>query len=176
MKISKVFAVVIFLTTLIAAYGAYRLGSYFYNTSDVQTIDRDDTPMLILKRTACYGVCPVYNIHLYCDGTLYYEGKENVKKLGIKTKLIKEGDLLDSEQLLNVKNFARFNSKYSNPTVTDMPSISLEFKECNGSYSKSINYYLGDLNAPENLGSFVKEIEVILQTQEFTGIPYEELP
>jgi hypothetical protein len=35
-----------------------------------------------LEKTSCYGPCPVYAVYIYGDGTILYEGVENVRVIG----------------------------------------------------------------------------------------------
>ena len=35
-----------------------------------------------LRRTACYGNCPVYKVVIQNDGSFFYQGESHVKRLG----------------------------------------------------------------------------------------------
>src|SRR5690349_3473487 len=45
----------------------------------------DGDVAITLERTACFGVCPVYTLTIYEDGTVVYEGENHVEVMGTQT-------------------------------------------------------------------------------------------
>src|SRR6266566_6235535 len=38
-----------------------------------------DDALITLERTVCYGPCPIYKVTITSDGTVTFEGRQNVK-------------------------------------------------------------------------------------------------
>ena len=49
--------------------------------------------VITLKRGYCYGLCPVYTLTIYGNGTVVYKGEENVNISGTRTDNISEGEV-----------------------------------------------------------------------------------
>lgn len=105
---------------------AYRLGS---------------TPTEIaLERTPCFGACPVYKVTLKPDGTVIYEGKRFVEKLGRFEGRINEDDYANLAKATDTLGFWKFKDKYTAP-ITDMPSALVTIQQ--GEKSKTTDNYAG---------------------------------
>jgi hypothetical protein len=50
---------------------------------------KNDT-VITLERTACYGWCPMYSLHVNSSGEVQYEGKQFVSVIGVRTTTITE--------------------------------------------------------------------------------------
>ena len=49
----------------------------------LQLFAKNNLTYIKIERTPCYGKCPTYSVELKPDGKLIYNGKANVKMLGI---------------------------------------------------------------------------------------------
>ncbi len=47
-----------------------------------------------LQRTACFGMCPVFDVTIARDGTLHYVGRRNVAELGERTRRLSRTQML----------------------------------------------------------------------------------
>jgi len=75
-----------------------------------------------LERTPCFGRCPAYTVIIQSYGTLRYEGKADVPRLGKHTGRVDEWQLTQLFHFAKDINFAKFDAAYHLP-VTDMPSV-----------------------------------------------------
>src|SRR5580704_2345024 len=41
-----------------------------------------ELPVITLKRTACFGTCPIYSLEIFEDGRLHYSGTQFVAAIG----------------------------------------------------------------------------------------------
>lgn len=77
-----------------------------------------------IKRTACFGKCPVYQVQFFADGRIVYEGKRNVDFIGWYEGRISNEKV--AEILKQAKQIGYFNlsNKYPNsgPEIVDLPS------------------------------------------------------
>jgi uncharacterized protein DUF6438 len=103
--------------------------------------------VITLRRTACFGPCPVYKLTIFADGRVLYEGISQVKKKGKAKGRISSAKL--EELIEEFENIYYFNLKdaYTPGTnacpqsVTDMPSAVTSLAR-NGK-SKTIDHYHG---------------------------------
>jgi hypothetical protein len=111
-----------------------------------------NTPVVTLERQACFGVCPVYSLAVYEDGTVVYVGLNHVVKTGVHITSI------DPEQVeflaIQTVNFGYFdwNDQYMEMRITDQSYVfsSLRWED----QYKQIQRYDGDFNAPIGLVRF----------------------
>lgn len=101
--------------------------------------------MIKLARNYCSGTCPVYEVTVYADGKVVFEGKQNVKTQG------KAEDQIGQEQvkqlIAEVEKAAYFslNDKYKNDrdgcttSLTDKPSVNISIRF--GGKEKTIDHY-----------------------------------
>lgn len=86
--------------------------------------DYPDSLVAMLKRTSCYGRCPVYRFNIYSSGSVNYYGKANTEMEGMYTgKLTGENVALILEKIEEIK-FFELNNIYDT-NVTDFPSINV---------------------------------------------------
>ena len=102
---------------------------------------------LSIKRSGCYGRCPIYDLTIEPDGKVIFEGKGWTATIG------KAEDKLNAEQLkqlaveIEKADFFSFdedygyNSKNCPSLATDMPGVLLHIK-LNGR-EKTVNHYHG---------------------------------
>jgi len=103
--------------------------------------------VITLRRTACFGTCPVYKLTIFADGRVLYEGISHVKKKGKAKGRISPAKL--EELIEEFQNIYYFNLKNAyipgtdacRQSATDMPSAVTSLTR-NGN-SKTINHYHG---------------------------------
>lgn len=129
-----------------------------------------EAPLITLKRTACFGTCPIYRLEVYADGKVVYEGKEYVKVIG------KEEARISSEQVDHlVQRFLAIDyfhledayRKRQNPDgtitmVSDLPSTFTSLT-MNGRTKRVVNYAF----APEELTELEHEIERVVNSHQW---------
>ncbi len=109
-----------------------------------------------LERTGCLGPCPIYTVTLRSDGSVSFDGRDNVQRKGKATASISKADwdfLLASVQRANF--FALRNSYASREdgcteVWTDNPSQNLTIKR--GAEHKQVSYDQG-CRGPQELAT-----------------------
>jgi hypothetical protein len=107
-----------------------------------------------LRRTACYGPCPVYNIHLYGDGRVEYQGDRYVSALGIRKYRVAPPTVAGLARRFFEKGFFNFCASYRQP-ATDLPAVETTIQLAG--VTKTVLVY-GDA-APEGLEDLDAQIE-----------------
>jgi len=112
-------------------------------------------PIVVMKRTACYGTCPQYTISMYNNGLIKYEGKMFVDKIGCFTAMI-SSTLIDQfkSSLYDVEFFA-FKNEYD-AYVTDVPSVILKV-----TLDAKTHQVVDRFNGPVELKRLQKQIDNI---------------
>jgi hypothetical protein len=61
--------------------------------STATAISGQGLPVITLRRTACFGTCPVYSLEIYEDGRLHYQGDQFVGTIGPREAQISSDDV-----------------------------------------------------------------------------------
>lgn len=95
-----------------------------------------------LKRTPCYGRCPVYEIQFFSNGEVVFNGERNLRRLGIFLARVPESTLRQILEQAGQARFFELKDAYpeSGAAITDLPET-ITFVN-NGKARKTItNYY-----------------------------------
>ncbi len=68
-----------------------------------------------LRRSPCFGKCPVYRVTMYDDGRLEYVGKQHVERLGRHTGRINAGEFQALAAFIREVNFMALEDRYATP-------------------------------------------------------------
>ena len=94
------------------------------NESTTMQVKAGDTLFAYIYRSACFGMCPSYEMSIYKDGTILLEGKRNVRLLGnFAAKLSTKQMRMFSDMAVSI-DFFEMNDVYDRP-ITDVPSTTL---------------------------------------------------
>ena len=106
-------------------------------------------PLITMRRTMCYGTCPVYSLELYADGTVIYRGEKFVAVTGTRKISIDPDQVAQLVKTMTEAGFFSWRDGYHRAEITDMPSvrISVHTEE----RDKTIDHNLGDPSAPREL-------------------------
>ncbi|TGE15206.1 DUF6438 domain-containing protein [Hymenobacter elongatus] len=88
-------------------------------------------PVMLFKRTPCFGPCPHYEATIYADGRVSYIGYRYVRLTGsheLKMPVATVTTILADARRLR---FATYNERYSQGS-TDLPSTILSIRQPNG--------------------------------------------
>jgi hypothetical protein len=121
----------------------------------------DPDTVIMMKKTSCYGDCPVYQVSILSNGTLSYHGKRNVERKGhfsasiSLSKIRKIDQRMDNISILNMAN----HYPEEGEDILDISNIILltQFK------SKKKEIFINH-GAPEELMNFVSYIEQIVES------------
>ena len=124
--------------------------------------------VITIKRSSCYGYCPVYSAEIYANGEVRYVGKENVKEIGERRfqisqetlqQLIKEFERVDYFSLKD-----RYDADENGMSVTDLPTTTTSI--ClDGKKKRIVNYY----GAPKKLFELEDKIDSLAGLHKYRG-------
>ena len=106
---------------------------------------RTDDLVITLKRTACFGTCPVYELTIDAKGNVAFDGQKHTKTLGNAAGKIAAGDIDRLIAEFNTAGFLDLDDNYDQKTcpeyATDMSTVIVSLRQ-NGQ-TKTVNHYLG---------------------------------
>ena len=126
--------------------------------------EAEEAPVIVFKKTPCYGTCPHYEATIYPDGRVAYMGYRNVPKLGAAQLQLPPavvGNVLSQARDLN---FAGLQDLYSKG-ATDMPATIITIIQPDGK-PKTVQVEEG---APQPLKDLLKYLGDELEKQ--IGVP-----
>jgi hypothetical protein len=126
-----------------------------FSCSGPKTITDEDL-LIELKRTPCYGYCPVYTIKIAKTGKGLFEGVENVEKTGIYSFSLRQEELAELENAFRQIDFYGLRDIY-HAEVSDLPTTYITYIK-GGKRKKIMDYY----GAPEELRSLENRIEELV--------------
>ncbi len=100
-----------------------------------------------MKRSGCYGRCPIYDLTIEPDGKVLFEGKFWTKITGkAEDKLTVEQSTqlfteVEKANFFSLESNYNYNSKNCPDLATDLPSVILSIQI--NKKSKTIEHYLG---------------------------------
>ncbi len=106
-----------------------------------------------LATTACYGTCPVFEISIFDNDSLVYNGQNYVKTTGQTSKKLAKGTVENLQKQFRNANFFEFKNVYET-NISDLPTTYISFTD--NDKTKKIKDYVG---SPETL----KQLEVLLR-------------
>jgi len=138
---------------------------------EIQTEVEEEIPipelLFTLKKTGCYGTCPAYDVKLFSDGHIIYNGVEDVPRLGkFESRIdpIRINEIFkqaDAHRFFELAEFYPLNEKM----INELPSTTTFFKK--GSIEKTIT---NNHDSPIVLRSFEKYLENWLETISWTKV------
>jgi len=150
MKKIKILSAIILVVTIvaIAAMTLYvvleqeKIKNSQYEPTDISNV------VITLQRSGCLGACSVYNLTIYGNGTVIYEGIEHVNITGLQRSNISEDNI---RQLLyefkNIDYFSLNETEIASHVVVDVPIVTTSLS-VNGK-TKTILHY--ETTEPERL-------------------------
>ncbi|MGG6231326.1 DUF6438 domain-containing protein [Tenacibaculum sp. SDUM215027] len=94
----------------------------FVKCSSSKNIKKEDA-FLYYGKTQCLGKCPVFDMYVFKDGKVIYEGFKNVSKLGLHEFSIKAEEVEKIKQELEKVDFST-----KEKLTRDFPNTVLKFK------------------------------------------------
>lgn len=74
-----------------------------------------------LKKGACYGTCPIYELKIYEGGKAEFIGERFVDKEGIHTRQLSEKEYMDLQKVIAESNFDKLKESYFDAGISDLP-------------------------------------------------------
>ncbi len=136
-------------------------------TTDTATPAADAYAMVTMKRSSCFGRCPVYEVRFYTDGTIEYVGKMNVERLGTWRTRMSEEEVDALRQKIHEVGFWDFSPEYPDDgtVVTDLPTTTIVVRV--GDMMKEVREKHG---APRTLKDFEKYLDGLLEGRDWTQV------
>jgi hypothetical protein len=78
--------------------------------------------VITMRRTACFGPCPIYLVTIYGDGTVMYQGYRHVSVTGIQTGQIPRADVRNLVNEMALRGYFFFPAGYISG-ITDQPTV-----------------------------------------------------
>ncbi|MCC6615574.1 MAG: (2Fe-2S) ferredoxin domain-containing protein [Anaerolineae bacterium] len=135
---------------------------------DANTSLMDGTaPVMTLQRTPCFGMCPVYGLKVFADGTVIYLGLRYVEQPGVRTTTVEPSQVESLAMQADLSGYFGWNDEYTRQLVTDHPTAisSLTWND----QHKQITRYDGDPDAPIGLVRFEEAIDRLANTSQWIG-------
>lgn len=119
-----------------------------------------NNPVITLQREPCFGMCPVYGVAIFEDGTTIYTGIANVDQIGVK--VLQQEDFIVGSIIARAEGAGYFawQDSYDHMTITDQASITTSIQT--PEQYKRIVRYAGDANAPVGLLWVEESIETLV--------------
>ena len=92
-------------------------------------IAKEENKLISLRKTACFGDCPVYEVSIDKEGNVTYNGIQYVLEEGIREFKLTEEELKTLNDKLSKKDFSSFKDSYDNPDIMDLASTYLIYKD-----------------------------------------------
>ncbi|MBW4658399.1 MAG: hypothetical protein KME15_06975 [Drouetiella hepatica Uher 2000/2452] len=138
--------------------------------TDVESSDYADA-VITLERTACFGTCPVYQLTVYGDGRVVYEGTAFVAVIGKRTAQISPEQVQQLVTAFETANFFSLENQYV-AEATDLPGAWTSISS-NGQSKRVWRYGSSDRpelnNAPRSLTELENQIDQIVNSQQWVG-------
>ncbi len=122
----------------------------------------NDSILIRLQRTACFGRCPIYIASIYPSGKVIYQGEKWVEKEGNFEARMSQANLELILAKANEIDFFALQNAYDSQYVSDLPSAIISLRNENG-VKVVVNRYQG----PEKLAEFTQFIEEKVMALEF---------
>lgn len=134
-----------------------------FSCSGPKTIAEEDL-LIEMKRTPCYGNCPVYTLKIDKNGKGLFEGVENVEKIGKFSFSLRHDELQELEKTFRQINFYQLKNIYE-ASVSDLPTTYISYHK-DGRRKKIMDYY----GAPEELRTLENNIETLVLSKKMKEI------
>ena len=102
--------------------GEFRLVDINTEEKLTDIINKEKNTLLSIRKTQCFGDCPVYSVSIDKEGNVIYNGIEYVLVKGIQKFTLTKEQLNELNNKLSKKEFSSFKDVYNNPKVQDLPS------------------------------------------------------
>lgn len=119
-----------------------------------------------IRRTPCFGTCPVYEIKLYRDGTVHYTGRNHVARIGKYRSQVDRSFMDQLHRKAQELQYFSFQDRYpASGMINDLPLTVTYFRM--GDQFKLINDYY---DSPKGLQLFEKFLDDMFAQLTYTPL------
>ena len=116
----------------------------------------DDSPIISLEKTRCFGICPVFTLEIFADGAAILRGEENIHKIGEFRATLSKKQVKGLVKEFKTRDFFGFEDNYTS-SKSDLPTTYLSFTD------KGITKKISDYDqAPESLKELEAKVEAYI--------------
>ena len=123
---------------------------------------------IFLKRTPCYGRCPVYEVKINSDGNVFYKGEMFVEKVGPHFWKIDTESINALNAAINKYEYFSIKAKEHSMPASCCPSCITSICLEDGTNRNINNEYGGD-KYPKKLRKFERQIDKIIGIDIYIG-------
>lgn len=127
---------------------------------DVSKFKKEDV-VFSLKKGPCFGKCSVYNLDIYKNNYVVYEGIMNVEKYGIYAKKMKKNEVLALKTAFDNEKFYSFDDHYPIQN-SELPTIVISYNK-----AKAQKTITGSLDRPQTILSLQRSLEKVAKSDGF---------
>lgn len=133
------------------------------NKVDLIHLENNGELILSMERTPCFGDCPVYEMQLYSNGLLLYNGKRYTEKSGCHYLKVSKEKISELTAYILNAGFFELQNKYpvSGRPPSDLPGCTIYFK--NESREKTIEEH--GWETPSSLTDIEKKVDSLFITK-----------
>lgn len=103
------------------------LGLILMMSFSCNTVKQDPSdPLIQLTKKRCFGKCPVYDLYVYKDGLVKYNGIDHVKRRGKHEFTLSEDQLTEIKNVFEAAGFETLESQEKK--VRDLPITQISFQ------------------------------------------------
>jgi hypothetical protein len=117
-----------------------------------------------MKKTACYGTCPVYRLQIYSDLTVTLKGERHIDYIGDYVAIIEKEKLASLRDQFRKADFFSFEKEYKK-AISDLPTTYVYFEDEGN--TKEVMDYSG---APQSLRDLEEELAKLLEVLEWKQV------
>jgi hypothetical protein len=117
------------------------------------------------QRTACFGMCPIYQCVILSNGLATYEGRNFVERIGFFQTTLDATALHRIQNVANEIDYFSMKSVYDHAYVTDLPSVITQIAK-DGKVHGVMNRY----DAPQSLGKLYGVLDSLIASAKWTAI------
>lgn len=117
-------------------------------------------PLMELRKSACFGPCPHYELKIYNDRTVEFHGKNNTAAEGFHTFIMDKNEFKTLVRKFERANLNKYEDNYADPMIPDLQVIKISYS--NKDFSKIIAKNDGE---PDPLKELETEMENIAVQQ-----------
>jgi hypothetical protein len=137
---------------------------------------QEPEPVITLRRTGCYGTCPVYSLEIFENGFIRYVGTNFVQSVGERRAVIQHEAVEDLVALFLRADYFALKDEYetcrapdgATQFITDLPTTYTSLRI--GTKKKSVTNYAC---APERLTDLERAIDKVSNTHRWIGDPVD---
>jgi len=109
-------------------------------------------PILDIRKTECFGDCPVYSATVFDDGSVLFNGEMHVDKKGSVKFKLSRGQTSSIRSMINALDVMELEDEYDG-LITDLPSTFLTFY-----LDEDVKKVRARHNVPKKLDAFIDMI------------------